>query len=154
MQEERLKRVTFTASSNNVAGGNAQSASLLGNKRSYPRRKPVQAKRLRSSDEVNRVSAAAEEPELEFSLLDPDLHVMMTTQIQLKESLCLLADFQPAFIILYDPDVHVIRSIEAQQAQFQSKYTRSSMKAPQPVKVFFLMYGACNACILEAVEIK
>jgi len=68
--------------------------------------------------------------DFEISLLDPSLNMMLTTQGEFYESYTLLNDFDPEYIVLYDPDVYIIRAIESHQS-----------KRAKPIKVYFLMYG-------------
>ena len=70
------------------------------------------------------------ELELGISMVEPSCDVMLCTHMQLHESCTLLADYDPSYIVFYDPDIEIIRSIEV----FQSS------KA-QRIKVYFLMHG-------------
>lgn len=64
------------------------------------------------------------------SVVDDDLHMILMTIYEAKKNLTLLEDLQPAYIILYDPDITMIRTIEAYQALISNK-----------VKVYFMVYG-------------
>ena len=56
---------------------------------------------------------------------------------QALERFDVLRDTQPSFIILYDPEISIIRGIEG--------YQSSIPQGEVPVKVFFLMYGKSNS---------
>lgn len=72
---------------------------------------------------------------LQASLLDSSLNVTMLTHSQCAEQFNPFLDLCPAYIILLDPDVTIIRMIEAYQADM------CNGKEHTPVtKVFFLMY--------------
>ena len=70
------------------------------------------------------------EPELGISMVEPSCDVMLCTHMQLHESCTLLADYDPSYVVFYDPDIEIIRTIEV----FQSS------KA-QRIRVYFLMHG-------------
>ena len=70
------------------------------------------------------------ESELNISLAEPSCDVMLCTHLQLHELCTLLTDYDPSYVVFYDPDIEIIRSIEV----FQSS------KA-QRIKVYFLMHG-------------
>lgn len=67
---------------------------------------------------------------LKVSMLDPDLHITVITHAQAQESYTLLADHRPTCIILYDPEVSIIRAVELYQANTET-----------PLKLYFLLYG-------------
>ena len=77
------------------------------------------------------------EIELNISLAEPSCDVMLCTHLQLHESCTLLTDYDPSYVVFYDPDIEIIRSIEV----FQSS------KA-QRIKVYFLMHGNYFFCNL------
>jgi hypothetical protein len=66
-------------------------------------------------------------------VLDPDLHVVIMTHSEAKENFTKLHDCCPAYVVLYDPDITIIRTIETYQSA-------QPAEAP-PVKVYFLLYG-------------
>ena len=68
-------------------------------------------------------------------LLDPSLHVMLMTHSECKENLSCFQDCRPAYVVLYDADVALIRGVEAYQSTIAADSDNS------PVKVFFLLYG-------------
>lgn len=67
------------------------------------------------------------------TVLDPDLHLMFITHSEAKERFTVLHDCCPAYVVLYDPDITIIRTIETYQASLP-------FSVP-PVKVYFLLYG-------------
>lgn len=67
--------------------------------------------------------------------LDPDLHLMLMTHSEVKGSFTTLQDCSPAYVVLFDPDVSIIRAIETYQ---------SALPPSLPsVRVYFVMYGKC-----------
>ena len=70
------------------------------------------------------------EPRLHVRLLDPALHLMMVTHAEATQRASLLSEVQPSVVVLYDPEVSVVRAVEAYQASLAS-----------PIKVYFMMYG-------------
>ena len=48
--------------------------------------------------------------------LDPSLHLILLTQEELFHSSNLLMDVDPSYVVLYDPDVAVVRALEVHQA--------------------------------------
>jgi hypothetical protein len=75
------------------------------------------------------------------SVLDPDLHVVIMTHTEAKENFTTLHDCCPAYVVLYDPDITIIRTIETYQSM-------QPAEAP-PVKVYFLLYGKCIVSYFE-----
>ena len=69
----------------------------------------------------------------EAVLLDPDLSITIMTHSDIKGNYSSLYDFCPAYVVLYDPDISIIRSIETYQSQLRPE-------APA-VKVYFILYG-------------
>ena len=66
------------------------------------------------------------------SVLDPNLHVILMTQTEAKENLSVMQDTHPAYVVLYDPDITLIRRVEAYQ---------STLPVGTALKVYFLLYG-------------
>lgn len=62
--------------------------------------------------------------------LDPDLHFIVMTHAQAAERFSLFADLRPSTVVLYDPDVAVVRAVEAYQ-------TTTTL----PMKLYFMLYG-------------
>lgn len=62
-----------------------------------------------------------------------ELHLMFITHSDAKERFTVLHDCCPAYVLLYDPDISIIRTIETYQAS-------RTIEVP-PVKVYFLLYG-------------
>merc|ERR1711871_190871 len=48
--------------------------------------------------------------------LDPSLHLILLTQEELFRSSNLLMDVDPSYVVLYDPDIAVVRALEVHQA--------------------------------------
>jgi hypothetical protein len=67
------------------------------------------------------------------TVLDPGLHVSMVTHSEVRDSYVALRDHSPAYVVLYDPDITLIRCIEAYQSTLPPQ-------APA-VKVYFILYG-------------
>ncbi len=61
------------------------------------------------------------------------LQVIIITSEQIHSAYDFFDDIRPRFVIMYDPDLEIIRRIEVYQA-------RRRMVVPDQVKVFFLMY--------------
>ena len=100
-----------------------------------------------------------EEESLTTSLLDPSLHVVIATVDTVKNAGSFLEYQQPAYVVLYDADVAVVRMLEAynagrmssrgggaQAAPPSSSSSSSDQPAPmqqqqkEAVQVFFLQY--------------
>lgn len=68
---------------------------------------------------------------LTAQLLDPELHLTIVTHAMWREVAAnILSDIQPLHVILYDPDISIIRALEVYQAS-----------ACRPVKIHFMMLG-------------
>ncbi len=50
------------------------------------------------------------------TLIDPNQRVLILTHSQWKENVTVLSDTQPSDVVLYDPDIAIIRSLEVYQA--------------------------------------
>ena len=86
-------------------------------------------------EDVNEDEDDVDPDALHASLLDPTLHLTLLTHSQCTDAYSPLSDLQPAYIVLLDPEVSIIRMIETYQAE------RNHYQAPQPpTKVYFLMY--------------
>jgi hypothetical protein len=72
------------------------------------------------------------------AVLDPGLHVTMVTHSEVRDSYVALRDHSPAYVVLYDPDITLIRCIEAYQSTLPPQ-------APA-VKVYFILYGKLSGC--------
>lgn len=57
--------------------------------------------------------------------------IIILTHNDVKQQLRLLEDLEPTYIILYDPEISLIRRLETYQASI----------APTSIKVYFMMYG-------------
>ncbi|CAN0520817.1 unnamed protein product, partial [Laminaria digitata] len=62
----------------------------------------------------------------------PPLHVAMCSYAQATESLNILQDLEPDFVVLYDPDAAFVRALEAYQAE-------RSRGRPR-LMVYFMLY--------------
>lgn len=69
------------------------------------------------------------------SVLDPELHVMLMTHSEARENLSAMQDCSPAYVVLYDADITLIRAVETYQSMLPA--------AASPVKVYFILYGGC-----------
>ena len=69
--------------------------------------------------------------EVTSSYLDPALNVTVMTQMRALELFDILSDVKPAYVILYDPDVTLVRNIEIYQSKNEG----------ERVKVYFLLYS-------------
>lgn len=67
---------------------------------------------------------------LRASILDPEINLQMMTHEQFKQNFTALSDIKPSYIILYDPDISIVRSLETFQATVTS-----------PLRVYFLLYS-------------
>jgi hypothetical protein len=94
---------------------------------------PQRAASLAGSQASSSASSSAEDAPYTASVLDPDLHVVIMTHSEAKENFTTLHDCCPAYVVLYDPDITIIRTIETYQSM-------QPAEAP-PVKVYFLLYG-------------
>lgn len=74
--------------------------------------------------------SSVDSADLRVSVLDPSLHLVVMTHAQAAENFSLLSDVRPSCVILYDPEVAIIRAIEAHQAALTT-----------PLKLYFLLYG-------------
>lgn len=74
--------------------------------------------------------SSVDSADLLVSVLDPTLHLVVMTHAQVGENFSLLSDVRPSCVILYDPEVAIIRAIEAHQAVVTT-----------PLKLYFLLYG-------------
>jgi len=63
--------------------------------------------------------------------IDPNLHLIVISHTQFLEKFNLLNDMKPDYIVLYDPDVTVVRTIETYQADNNTK---------GKLKVYFMLY--------------
>lgn len=66
-------------------------------------------------------------------VLDPELHVTLMTHSEARENLSVMQDYSPAYVVLYDADITLIRAVEAHQSMLPA--------AASPVKVYFILYG-------------
>lgn len=64
---------------------------------------------------------------------DLDLQVLVMTHTEARENLNYMHDCRPAYVVLYDLDVSLIRSIETYQSMLPA--------STAPVKVYCIMYG-------------
>lgn len=58
------------------------------------------------------------------------------THSEAKDSFTALRDCAPAYVVLYDPDITLIRYIETYQAGLPAH--------SPPVRVYFILYGKCR----------
>ena len=63
--------------------------------------------------------------------IDPNLHLIVISHSQFSEKFNLLSDIKPDYVILYDPDVTIVRTIETYQADDNTK---------NKLKVYFMLY--------------
>jgi hypothetical protein len=70
------------------------------------------------------------ENECKASLLDDSLHIVILTHEEANSRYNFLSDMKPSYVVLYDPDIEIVRSIEVYQAGIK-----------EIVKVYFLVYG-------------
>lgn len=71
-------------------------------------------------------------------MLDPALHVMLMTHGEARENLSAMQDCSPAYVVLYDADITLIRAVETYQSMLPP--------AASPVKVYFILYGEIDVC--------
>ena len=73
------------------------------------------------------------EKETEFSwrLLDPNFHFAIYTHAQANAIFDVMEEVMPSYVVLYDPDITLLRNIEVYQANHPK----------EKLKVYFLIYG-------------
>jgi hypothetical protein len=115
----------FPYSNQNEDGGNPVSASSSSSS-SLPTKAAGAAAGSFRDDEESDTPAA--------SLIDPDLHVIMMTHAEATSSCNVFSDVRPAYVVLCDPDVTLIRNMETYQAN-------NSRGHAEPLRVYFILYG-------------
>ncbi len=60
--------------------------------------------------------------------LDPELHLILVTQEELFHSSNLLMDVDPSYVVMYDPDIAVVRALEVYQAMRSTENYREMKK--------------------------
>ena len=91
-----------------------------------------------SSSRIKHKDTSAEDDDLSTASSDSEVavdphngcHIIVATVKDAQDRHDLLSSIQPAYIVLYDADVEVIRMIETYQAGLE-----------KPLKVYLLMYG-------------
>ena len=70
-----------------------------------------------------------------------DLHVVILTTSELEQHSDFLTDYSPSRVILFDPDVSTVRTLELHQAELnQCQKPFSSAGGGTAMKIYFLMY--------------
>lgn len=63
---------------------------------------------------------------------------MLMTHGEARENLSAMQDCSPAYVVLYDADITLIRAVETYQSMLPP--------AASPVKVYFILYGEIDVC--------
>ena len=86
-----------------------------------------------SCDSADSCSSQDTQKRRKASVLDPALHVMLMTHAEARENLSAMQDCSPAYVVLYDADITLIRAVETYQSMLPA--------TASPVKVYFILYG-------------
>eukprot|EP01038_Epipyxis_sp_PR26KG_P009087 gene9087-12256_t len=134
MVDNKMKtgKKTGNNSSNNNSKGNKRTIqSLFGQQTNNKKVKNDQTSHTNLDEVDDTADDLEEENKLTAAFLDPDFHISVVTQNQINQNFSLLFDMQPAYIILYDSDIAVMRTIEAYQAT-----------TPVIIKLYCLLYDS------------
>lgn len=90
--------------------------------------KPVKAKKQKIDEKtVNEINIS--DTEIEISLFEPESSIIILTHNNANQQYDFMSDINPEYVILYDPDVALVRSIESYQSTIDTI-----------IKIYFLVY--------------